>query len=698
MRGKTVVGTRLHWQSHTQHERIDVERLLGQLREFCARAATYADGGILIAVGLPAATTATMTGAPASGAVDSISPISSKTTSVFVDSVREFMARLQKEAASGAIAGKVEIIPLLFWGKFVPALNSLIGIATDQCPEADILLLQSLEIEVDAPGVALLRSNLDLGHDLVVGAALPGHTFQPDPAVQPLELSGLTSPWNTLALWNLQQLTKIGFALMGDALRLEVEGIGPAGGDEEVSSISMYQQLFTNTPAPTRAKLIRVPGVVWQVADFKDPERVAWHAMKMRSKKQRTAVQMAHFGGVAPGRVNSPCRLQYRFAESQLIQIDHCILLIFFVHGSNLRHCDRHYSNKYGTIQRPLEAKQQTTLRQQQRMNSGDGIQTRAASLRQEATRRWLVKDELVLLLLHHKLVGVPILHSLQLRPPSGSLLFYNTLKISDYKKDGWHWQKRKDKSGRVREDRAKLVINREVIILGTYVHSAETSTFHRRIYSVRDSKESIVLVHYFDEVNKEPVSVIAEDEEGLNKLQAAMELMGPEERQSLEDEVKVLQHGIRAWLLKRNCKNMRETTKQLREATQSIEDQQKQEAAEHNSLDLSERERAAVTVQAATRSMLARRSFLQTKHVAIKFQAATRGVLCRKNFARMKAHALASLVIQRNVREWWNKQPAATRIDKEADDQEQDTEGEKTPIPGDAYERALHDEAQRSQ
>ncbi|EEY57653.1 calmodulin-binding transcription activator, putative [Phytophthora infestans T30-4] len=953
-------------------------------------------------------------------------------------------------------------------------------------------------------------------------------------------------------------------------------------------------------------------------------------------------------------------------------------------------------------------------------MDSGDGIQTRAASLRQEATRRWLVKDELVFLLQHYKLVGVPILHSLQLRPPSGTLLFYNTLKISDYKKDGWHWQKRKDKSGRVREDRAKLVINREVIILGTYVHSADTSTFHRRIYSVRDSNDSIVLVHYFDEVNKEPVlrqfsstssksrqntnkgvkrslpqlsppkpipseetvdsimkncfemdfepqtalyqtsslsmsdadllllkdstmdclsaddlfkdlaspekytsglsgqqtfelveisdfspdwdfgdggakiliclaaklpkgmaqdpmklfvqfgakrvraekvsdtvlrctapsslevggvdmfvchcggsqeciqlshkkqftyrshyqvspsligdiardkrlyhrpnlstfvesdlderqckirvverlsefhhairtkttepapkaalsltgssngdgnipppreenaslpvtlptsgsptsqvqpiaqsnvkaeppdestssseistalddctietlsdndleqlsekllervvrqlitvahtseelleelnsldetglsllhyvsfynysqlvpvlvahgahinqqstqgqtalhlaagcghdevvdvllqsgadlqvrdfdgltaadraeksghahvaaklhrhmgdepndlgavdeiygfggspmeiddaptpytdagdmgllaenddvmsnvrpprshsnscespsesnlsskatsyvgenqehnrklllgafstmslhdkcalsltisrdsgghvsrrressvgenipinspssstgtsvgfgsspasmvgmdanlvggrlvlagnendsdvqSMIAEDEEGLNKLQAAMELMGPEERQSLEDEVKVLQHGIRAWLLKRNCKNMRETTKQLREATQSIEDQQKQQEA------LSERERAAVTVQAATRSMLARRSFLQTRHVTIKFQAATRGVLCRKNFARMKAHALASLVIQRNVREWWNKQPAATRIDKEIDDQEKDSQEEKAPIPEDAYE-----------
>ncbi|OWZ23176.1 Calmodulin-binding transcription activator [Phytophthora megakarya] len=181
---------------------------------------------------------------------------------------------------------------------------------------------------------------------------------------------------------------------------------------------------------------------------------------------------------------------------------------------------------------------------------------------------------------------------------------------------------------------------------------------------------------------NDSDVQSVIADEEGLNKLQAAMELMGPEEKQSLEDEVKVLQHGIRAWLLKRNCKNMRETTKQLREATQSIEDQSMM------TNELSERERAAVTVQAATRSMLARRSFLQTKQVTIKFQAATRGVLCRKNFARMKAHALASLVIQRNVREWWNKQPAAARpdsIDKEADE-ENDTE-EKASIPQDAYE-----------
>ncbi|RLN60219.1 hypothetical protein BBJ28_00003727, partial [Nothophytophthora sp. Chile5] len=188
--------------------------------------------------------------------------------------------------------------------------------------------------------------------------------------------------------------------------------------------------------------------------------------------------------------------------------------------------------------------------------------------------------------------------------------------------------------------------------------------------------------------------SVIAEDEESLTKLQAAMELMGPEERQSLEDEVTVLQHNIRAWLLKRNCKNMRETTKKLREATQSIEDQQKQqEAGERHAMlanEISQRERAAVTVQAATRTMLARRSFLQTKHVAIKVQAATRGVLCRKNFARMKAHALASLVIQRNVREWWHKQPAATRP---TENDEEDEEKAEAPMAMEGAFQEPHEE-----
>jgi hypothetical protein len=171
--------------------------------------------------------------------------------------------------------------------------------------------------------------------------------------------------------------------------------------------------------------------------------------------------------------------------------------------------------------------------------------------------------------------------------------------------------------------------------------------------------------------------SVIADDEENLNKLEAAMELMGPEEIQSLEEEARVIQNNVRAWLLRRNCRNMRETTKKLHEAAKSIEDQQKQQLEnEHRANSpltltsqqaLSERERAAVTVQAAARTMLARKSFLQTRNVTIKVQAATRGVLCRKHFARMKTHALASLVIQRNVREWLSKNPTASSGDDSA-------------------------------
>lgn len=120
------------------------------------------------------------------------------------------------------------------------------------------------------------------------------------------------------------------------------------------------------------------------------------------------------------------------------------------------------------------------------------------------------------------------------------------------------------------------------------------------------------------------------------SKLNAAMKLMGPEELLKLEDEAKVIQNNVRAWFLRRSYRNMRDATRKLQEIDRK-------------------RDKAAVTVQAATRSMLARRSYLQQRNIAIKFQAATRGVLCRKKFKLVKQQALASLVIQRNVRAWFN-------------------------------------------
>ncbi|EEY57652.1 uncharacterized protein PITG_00214 [Phytophthora infestans T30-4] len=289
MGGETVVGTRLHWHSHSQSDRINVDKVLDQVRAFCTRAVTYSDGGILIAVGLPEA------------GIITAAPGEAPSSSAFIDSVREFMSKLNSEVAAGTLAGKVEIIPMLHWGKFVPALNALIGTAADHFPAADTLILQSLEIDVDATSVASLRSHFDVTQDLVVGAVLPGHDFRPDPSSQPVELSGLTSPWNTLALWNLEQLTKVGFALMGDALRLEADGIGSAAGIEEVATIAMYQQLYASGSSPTTAKLVRVPSIAWQVNGLQDPKRLEWHKKKMESKQQRAAAQLAHFGGVASG-------------------------------------------------------------------------------------------------------------------------------------------------------------------------------------------------------------------------------------------------------------------------------------------------------------------------------------------------------------------------------------------------------------
>ncbi|CAI5725253.1 unnamed protein product [Hyaloperonospora brassicae] len=291
MAGEVVVGARLHWHSHSQHKRIDVAKVLNQVLAFCDRAATYADGGILIAVGLPVAMAGSLTAAHVS------------TTDDFIASVRELCTHLQRETSVRPFFGRVRIIPVLYWGKFVPALNALIGAAAEQFPKATSLLLQSLEMDVDATSIELLHSHFDHSRDLVVGAAMPGHDFQPDPESQPIELSGLTSPWNTLALWNLDQLAKVGFVLMGDALRLEVEGIGSVAGIEEVATIAVYQQLYANTTSPTTAKLVRVPNIAWQVDTMQDPERCAWHEKKMASKQQRAAAQIAHFGGVSPGRV-----------------------------------------------------------------------------------------------------------------------------------------------------------------------------------------------------------------------------------------------------------------------------------------------------------------------------------------------------------------------------------------------------------
>ncbi|GLE09401.1 hypothetical protein PINS_up021010 [Pythium insidiosum] len=122
-------------------------------------------------------------------------------------------------------------------------------------PDAAHLLFQSLEIDVASSGIHHLRTHFQDGADLVVGAALPGHAFQPE-RPQPVPLDGLSTPWNTLALWDLRQLAKIGFPLVGDGLG--VDGGAATAGVEEVSTIALYQHALPSTSA-VRAKVVAVP-------------------------------------------------------------------------------------------------------------------------------------------------------------------------------------------------------------------------------------------------------------------------------------------------------------------------------------------------------------------------------------------------------------------------------------------------------
>lgn len=66
---------------------------------------------------------------------------------------------------------------------------------------------QSLETTVGKDTVSDMEAHLGVD-DLVVGAALTGHAFQGNETA--VKLTGVTTPWNTLALWDVSKLAKLG--------------------------------------------------------------------------------------------------------------------------------------------------------------------------------------------------------------------------------------------------------------------------------------------------------------------------------------------------------------------------------------------------------------------------------------------------------------------------------------------------------
>ena len=200
----------------------------------------------------------------------------------------------------------VYVIPVQPWGKFVPALNALVAYAARTLQQhasspSGAILFCSLETVVTPTSVQVLLSHLHFPDTLVCGAVLQGHDYRgpekdallsmndiPSDNSQALRttLNGLTSPWNTLALWNISKLSLTGFLAVSEGLHDDMT----IAGIEEVATISVLQKLH---PARMKAKLISVASIEWNTDSFaQDPARKAWHENKMKSKLSRAAKQL----------------------------------------------------------------------------------------------------------------------------------------------------------------------------------------------------------------------------------------------------------------------------------------------------------------------------------------------------------------------------------------------------------------------
>jgi hypothetical protein len=139
-----------------------------------------------------------------------------------------------------------------------------------------------------------LKSKMDMNTTLVVGAVLQGHQYCDTSDGTEVELTGRTTPWNTLALWNLPKLALTGFLLVSEGLHLDEDGKEGAGGVEEVCTIAMLQRILPSNSA--LAKLVLIAGVQWGQDFGDDKGRKDWHEMKLRSKVTRAKRQLELMG------------------------------------------------------------------------------------------------------------------------------------------------------------------------------------------------------------------------------------------------------------------------------------------------------------------------------------------------------------------------------------------------------------------
>nr|VFK66255.1 MAG: hypothetical protein BECKUNK1418G_GA0071005_10854 [Candidatus Kentron sp. UNK]VFK71889.1 MAG: hypothetical protein BECKUNK1418H_GA0071006_10864 [Candidatus Kentron sp. UNK] len=233
---RRIVGTRLHNASLVEPPNLD------GMREWCDQALDYADI-ILIAADNSCY-------APLCGELSDYGP-------------------------------RVTILLVEPWLSFTHPLNTLVEKAlSDSAAE---LVFQSSEVWVEKHCIEGMSRHL-ADDTLVVGAKMRGRHADSHGQVP---LTGLTSPWNTLAMWNPKKLARTGFLTVSSGLLDSIPG-----GVEEVVTISLLQHM---DPWNCLAKLFTNSCLHW-ATDHPRPERRALHEAKMRGKYHRAEQQLAYLG------------------------------------------------------------------------------------------------------------------------------------------------------------------------------------------------------------------------------------------------------------------------------------------------------------------------------------------------------------------------------------------------------------------
>lgn len=92
--------------------------------------------------------------------------------------------------------------------------------------------------------------------------------------------------------------------------------------------------------------------------------------------------------------------------------------------------------------------------------------------------------------------------------PTSGTVLLYDRVAVRNYKVDGHEWVRKRSNPTKIREDHVKLRYDGIHRISGTYVHSDEIDTLHRRVYRLIKAAEEKAVIAYGGPIKQEFVLV----------------------------------------------------------------------------------------------------------------------------------------------------------------------------------------------